>query len=210
MVGKGINRACTGDKNDKIPGCLGYTTDELEKPVCAKCEDTTHYRAGSKCEAYDKALKVENCQDKEMDRDECAICKDGFTLQVVDGTQKCTKNIDECSIMNEDGKTCMSCNLGYFEKEGKCVKNIIEHCSFELNMGEVIQCALCKDTFTAMDDGKCASIEVPKCLKGVKNDTKGCSGCIEGFYPHEQKTCEEIKVKNCIHSNESLSAVKCD
>ena len=61
-----------------------------------------------------------------------------------------------------------------------------------------------------MEDGKCAPIEVEKCIVGVPNDPKKCSQCVDKFYAHEETSCEQITVKNCKSSNQSKSAVKCD
>ena len=61
-----------------------------------------------------------------------------------------------------------------------------------------------------MEDGKCAKIDVERCLVGVENDTNKCTQCVDAYYAHEQTSCELITVKNCKNSNKSLSAVKCD
>ena len=81
--------------------------------------------------------------------------------------------------MNADGTTCKTCNSGYFIKEGKCTKNTIENCNIESTVGEVVKCKECASTFTVMEDGKCAKIEVEKCLVGVPNDTKKCTQCAD-------------------------------
>lgn len=110
----------------------------------------------------------------------CSLCEYPYYSDqyecVLDETSGHQSNCLVTSISNR----CVICEEGYFELNGRCVPNYIDHCSA---YQDIETCKICENGYYLSSPFKCepVTIVVPNCLE--YNSKKECVRCEEEMYP---------------------------
>ena len=115
------------------------------------------------------------------------------------------KNTKGCLIC--DGDNCLSCDSGFYLKNGKCEIDCISRYGENCTGCDLNQCTSCADGYT-LSGGSCKPICNVKYGENCKtcNETS-CTACVSGYYPNGAtcKTCKSKYGANC----KTCNANKC-
>lgn len=173
-------------------------------PLCLKFD--TH-KGSSSCESCAYSFRINNKG------------KEGFYCQTIEDTSSAVPN---CQVYKQgvSGESnpfqCATCNMGFYQEEGLCVKNRISKCLIERPIGPEHDnyCDLCKRKYYFdSKSGKCLSVkdsnlEINGCLyyailpEGINNThQKGTSGHLycaiyqQGQLSSKVEYCESYSVE---------------
>ena len=235
------NNCTKCESSDKCQICNSGFVLENDKCVacsvnnCTTCVEGDH----TKCSACNVSFKLEGGACKKCNVLNCSQCSDQNQTYFLNANEKCdicspkfyikdTKcekcNDTNCLICENEGKTCKSCDSGFYLKVGNetCLncKNKYKNCSSchdytcdscdEGFMKLKVNCAKAdKIVPHCISSSGCACSECEKnyflyssvnCLKNITNcteyNTTGCSKCKTNFTLTQEKTCVNT-INNC-------------
>ena len=163
-----------------IPFC---STEDFESQTCSWCKNgyvPNPSDRGSTCASCSVVhpmcshCREKNPSDKAAGTNGvvCTACPSKFALDIEKGTcVACPLHCSHCSPKNE----CYSCDPGFQEKDGKCLKKNLHNCELpEWNSG----CSLCKSGFyNDVQDGKKCKRCHRSCLMCNGPEEDDCTSC---------------------------------
>ncbi|ELP86334.1 protein serine/threonine kinase, putative, partial [Entamoeba invadens IP1] len=155
---------------------------------CKQCVNSTFYLSDGICEKCTNKAECIKCSSQS---NICEECKSGFYPSGLDCLPCSTKICYDCHPIS--GK-CYSPYLGYFLKNGECLKcsEYIEGCS--LCVSELF-CTECSSGYF-LHENKCSPCElIDHCIDCDRNGTY-CLTCEENYFP-SRRTCELCSSINC-------------
>ena len=164
---------------DDVKSCAEYHPTDNK---CSKCESKYYLTQSGTCdnERID-SLSIRDCEDTAPNKDECATCKDGFSLSV--RNKFCYKDISNCEDQVKSNEidafhTCNRCKEGYYPKD---------------------------------DKSECIEAKILRCVELVpqKNECQKCEK--NYYFDAEKKTCANQFVDNCADYQEMTNTcIKCN
>lgn len=187
-----------------ISGAYCETRLNSASPLCLKYDTN---KGSNSCESCAYSFRIFNKY------------KEGFNCQTIEDISSTVPN---CQVykLGESGESnpfqCATCNIGFYQEEGICIKNSISNCLIErpLSPENIHYCDLCQRKFYFdSKSGKCLSVkdynlEIKGCLyyatlpEGVnQNDLKGTNGHLycaiyqQGYLSSKVEYCESCSVE---------------
>jgi hypothetical protein len=182
--------------------CAECTFDnEIQKPVCSKCNLKTH-----------KAIISENSKNYSMCE---SLCSEKNTILVDSLCVKCRiENCDKCTLESNRNLICEKCQKGFLLKNGECVgecgigfyssefKGLCETCSENCSSCKISEeskslvCEKCESDFYLINNFEC----IKECPEGfVKSDI---ANELDTFLKKSSKENKNIDIVNNLIKND--------
>ena len=118
----------------------------------------------------------------------CQYCKTGYVLKNEQNECVLEGGIQNCLYLRAGNTQCQTCKVGFLNKDGACVNEVIAGCSkyqntVTYNAGVAgLKCATCADTFYLPTLATtCVAGTIANCLNYLTNSAIVCTNCKPGY-----------------------------